>query len=175
MNWKEFRPTTLFLARFIGIYLVANLLYGLYVDGYTPHPDPITEWVTNQCSDVLQVLGWETSIYHQVDKPTTVIVYQGKGVVSVYEGCNGVNVAIILLAFLLAFGPVGKTLTWFAGMGLIIIHITNLMRILLLFWVTLELPRLVYFTHKYLFTAIIYAVVFVLWVVWVRNFATKKP
>jgi hypothetical protein len=37
------------------------------------------------------------------------------------------------------------------------------------------MPRYLYFTHKYFFTAILYVVVFVLWIWWVRRYATDKP
>ncbi len=50
----------------------------------------------------------------------------------------------------------------------------NLARISLLFWVALYLPDLVYFVHKYLFTAILFVIVFVLWIVWVRKFSQLK-
>ena len=35
---KEFKPTILFLVKFIGIYIVANLLYGIYVTAYATGP-----------------------------------------------------------------------------------------------------------------------------------------
>ena len=82
---------------------------------------------------------------------------------------------IIFLAFLFAFGPVNRALLWFAPAGLLILHAMNLARIVLLFWVSLYLPKFMYFTHKYFFTAILYVVVFVLWVWWVRRFSKAKP
>jgi exosortase family protein XrtF len=93
----------------------------------------------------------------------------------VYEGCNGLNVMIIFVAFLVAFGPIGRTLAWFIPLGLFIIHLVNLARIGLLFWVSLYMPKYMYFTHKYFFTAILYVVVFVLWIWWVRRYASDKP
>lgn len=174
MNWKEFRPTIIFLIKFIGIYIIGNLLYGWYITTYHPLPDPLTQWVTEQSSWVLSQTGWRTIIVDHPTKPTTTIYYHAKAVVSVYEGCNGLNVVIIFLAFLFAFGPVNKSLGWFAPLGILIIHVSNLLRIILLFFVALYLPGFHYFMHKYLFTAIIYVVVFLMWVVWIKRQSIKS-
>jgi exosortase family protein XrtF len=174
LNWKEFMPTVLFLVKFVGLYIVLNVIYGLYIERAHPQPDNATILVTNQTAAILRGLDWDVETRNHPTKPTTNISYQDRGIVSVYEGCNGINVGIIFLCFLLAFGPINKKLTWFAPVGLLIIHLTNLGRILGLFWVVIYMPNAVYFTHKYLFTAVIYAAVFVMWLVWLRlNFSKK--
>ena len=171
---KEFIPTILFLAKFVGIYLVGNILYGLYATAYEPSPDPATHWVTDQTAIVLTACGWPTEAESRTNKATTELKHDGKRVLAVYEGCNGLNVMIIFVAFLIAFGPISKPLLWFIPLGLLIIHLMNLARITLLFWVSLYWERYMYFTHKYFFTAILYVVVFILWVWWVRKFASKE-
>jgi exosortase family protein XrtF len=170
---KEFKPTIFFLLKFFGLYIVGNLLYGWYVTSWYPQPDPVTRWVTSQSAMVLEGFGYETSVHDYPTKPTTYIEWNGKGIVSVYEGCNGLNVAIVFLAFLVAFGPFNKTLAWFVPLGLLIIHVSNLLRIILLFLVSIHMPNYFYFTHKYLFTAFIYLFVFLLWIGWVMKLA--KP
>jgi exosortase family protein XrtF len=172
---KEFKPTIVFLAKFLGMYVAANLLYGVYVTAFEPEPDPVTRWVTANTAMVLRGCNNDATILDKPRRPSIWIIYNDKKILSVYEGCNGINVMIIFVAFLLAFGPVGRTLTWFIPLGLLIIHLVNLARIGLLFWVSIYMPRYLYFTHKYFFTAILYVVVFVLWIWWVRRYATDKP
>jgi len=171
---KEFKPTILFLVKFIGIYLVANLLYGFYVTAYEPAPDPATRVVSGQTAIALSACGWPTITRDNDRKPTTELVYDDNSVIAVYEGCNGLNVMIIFVAFLIAFGPLVKNLLWFIPLGIGILHGVNLARIGLLFWVSLYLPDFMYFTHKYFFTAILYVVVFVLWIAWVRKVSSAK-
>jgi exosortase family protein XrtF len=168
---KEFRPTIMFLVKFLGIYLVGNLLYGFYVTAYSPAPDPLTRNVTVQTATALRLTGHEVEIEDHPVKATVMILDDGKSVVSVFEGCNGLNTAIIFIAFLFAFGPVSRQLIWFIPLGLLVLHVTNLLRIGGLFLIASYLPDFLYFTHKYLFTAVIYAVVFALWVWWVLKFA----
>jgi exosortase family protein XrtF len=172
---KEFLPTILFLVKFVGIYLVGNFLYGLYVTAYEPGPDPATQWVTDQTAVVLTACGWPADTNDLVNKPITNLKHKGKNILAVYEGCNGINVMIIFVAFLFAFGPVSKLLFWFIPLGLAVIHLMNLARITLLFWVSIYMTDYMYFMHKYFFTAILYVVVFVLWVWWVRKFTFSKP
>jgi exosortase family protein XrtF len=171
---KEFKPTILFLVKFIGIYLVANLFYGIYVTAFSPGPDPITSLASRQTAVALGVCGWPSIAKDNEKRPTTLIIHEGRSVLAVYEGCNGINIMIIFVAFLFAFGPIDKRLWIFALVGILAIHLMNLLRIALLFWVVLYLPDFVYFVHKYLLTAVLFIFVFVLWIVWVRKFSNLK-
>ena len=171
---KEFMPTILFLGKFLGIYLVGNFLYGLYVTAYEPSPDPVTHWVTNHTATVLTTCGWSSGVADNPGKPTTNLVFEEKNILAVYEGCNGINVMIIFVAFIIAFGPWSRRMLWFIPLGLVIIHIVNLVRITLLFWVAIYSKDYMYFMHKYFFTAILYVVVFVLWIWWVKRFTGIK-
>lgn len=174
MNVTEFKPTIFFLVRFVVLYVACNLVYGLLVVQYEPGPDPATIWVTEQTAFFLQVFGWPNQVVIQVIKPTVTILYQGKAIVAVYEGCNGINVMIIFITFLIAFGPRTKALLWFIPAGILILHVMNLFRIGLLFLVALYRPSYLYFSHKYLFTAFLYGVVLILWLIWVRYFSKRN-
>lgn len=172
---KEFKPTILFLVKFLVLYLVLNLLYGLFIDNYSPQPDPVTGWVSEQSTLILKLFGSEAKAVDNENKPSIGILKGNNIILSVYEGCNGLNVVIIFIAFLLSFGKPSRKLLWFIPMGLIIIHLTNLLRVAMLFSVAIHLPGMMYFTHKYLFTAIIYMVVFVMWYVWLNKlYGTKE-
>jgi exosortase family protein XrtF len=170
---QEFKPTIYFLLKFSGLYVVGNVLYGWFVHSYYPGVDPITGWVTTQTSDLLGLMGWDTVVSNQIRKATSNIIYEGRSILAVFEGCNGVNVMIIFVSFLLAFGPYTKKLMWFIPAGLGVIHIFNLFRIFLLFFVSIEMPRYMYFTHKYFFTAILYVVIFLMWIYWLQK--NKSP
>lgn len=172
-NLKEFKPAIIFITRFLILYFVLNLIYGFYIESFD-QADSITYWVTNQSA---QVIGWFYSgIYVTPDavKSTVHIGNQVSDILSVYEGCNGVNVVIVFLSFLIAFPGRMIKLWWYAPMGIIIIHIFNISRIVFLYWVATSLPNLYYFTHKYLFTGIIYLAVFILWYIWVVKFQSKS-
>jgi exosortase family protein XrtF len=171
---KEFGPTIGFLARFIGIYFVGNLLYGIYVSSYYPQVDPITANVTAQTSSFLNALGLNTTYQNADSKATTYIAAEGRNIIAVYEGCNGLNVMIVFLAFVFAFGPWSRSMWWFVPVGLLIVHIANLLRVAGLFFVSKNFPNYLYFTHKYMFTGAIYLVTVGLWFWWVKANAVKE-
>ena len=168
-------PTILFLTKFVGIYVVGNFLYGVYVTKYEPAPDPVTHWVTKQTAVVLSLGGWPSEIEDQKTRRTTNLIHDEKPILAVYEGCNGINVMIIFVAFLFAIGPYRQALVWFIPLGLSIIHLMNIIRITLLFFVAIYMRDQMYFVHKYFFTAILYIVVFILWVWWVKRYSLHKP
>jgi exosortase family protein XrtF len=171
MSFREFRPTIIFLLKFVGLYLIGNILYGFYITSFEPRPDPLTHVIAVQTSIILNVCGYRVEVDDRENKPTTNISYFGHARLSIYEGCNGLNIIIIFLAFIFAFGPVTRTLLWFVPLGLSIIHFTNLCRITLLFLVSEYMPKAMYFMHKYFFTAILYVVIFALWIWWVKVYS----
>lgn len=171
--YREFKPTIWFIGKFILLYVVLNLLYGAYVEAYRPLPDPATVWVTHQSSFLLGLFGEPAATLRPEGRSTVTILRQGEAIVSVYEGCNGLNVFIVFVSFIFAFSKPGAKMAWFTALGLLVIHLFNLARIMLLYWVTIHLPNLMYFTHKYFFTAIIYIAVFLLWYVWIYHLDKK--
>ncbi|MBL7863229.1 MAG: exosortase family protein XrtF [Cyclobacteriaceae bacterium] len=165
---NEFKPTIWFLGKFITFYIVGSIVYGLYITYYEPEADPVTHLVTVQSSWLLNLAGWDTLALNFSGEPTTYIQWKGRGIVSVYEGCNSLNVMIIFLSFMFSFGPYSKKLLWYSALSLGIIYMVNLMRIIFLFFVVLYIPDYTYYLHKYFFTAFIYLSVLALWIWWVR-------
>jgi exosortase family protein XrtF len=175
MKFAEFRPTIFFLLRFVSLYLLTNVLYGVYITAYHPKPDPVTHMVTVQTAAVLRATGWEVMAEDEYSKPITNLLYNDQAILAVYEGCNGVNTMLIFVAFIVAFGPWRKPMLWFIPAGIVIVHLMNLLRISVLFFVSRTMPDAMYFFHKYLFTAFLYAVIFVLWIIWIRKFTRTQP
>lgn len=171
---KEFKPALIFLGKFLALYFVGNMLYGLYVESYDRQSDGITGAVTAQTSWLLNVVGYETHYGGVSGAPKIALSEAGDVVLYVYEGCNGINVMIVFIAFLFAFGGHGKALAIFMPAGLLIIHFFNLLRIGLLFVLATNDSRQFYYYHKYFFTATLYAVVFTLWALWVVKFNEKR-
>src|SRR5690606_31424538 len=165
---REFRPALLFVGRFLAVYVVGNVLYGIYIESFGDLPDAVTRVVTEQTSALLGATGEDTTTGDRAGRPIVLLMNGSEGtVLNVYEGCNGLNVMIVFVAFVVAFGGAFRRMAWFIPAGLLVIHVFNLLRIGLLYYVATHFERYFYFFHKYLFTATLYAVVFGLWVIWV--------
>ncbi len=172
--WKEFKPAIRFLFVFLAIYFVGNIVYGLYIESFGGQADKITLWVGKQSVQFISMFDSGVTSAPGVDRPTMQLQKGHNTVVNFYEGCNGVNVMIVFVAFIFAFKGTVKAMAWFIPLGSVVIHFFNLIRIGLLFVSAQHNPRLFYYFHKYIFTAFIYAIVFLLWWIWVMKVATPK-
>jgi exosortase family protein XrtF len=164
---KEFKPALRFLFIFLGAYLIGNVLYGVFIEACNPNPDPVTHILARQTSAVLHVFGEQTTTTLNKARPTVFLNDENEVILNIYEGCNGLNVMIVFVAFLLAYGGSYKKMLWFLPAGIVIIHLANIVRIMLLYFVARNYESYFYYVHKYVFTAAIYIIVFALWVVWV--------
>lgn len=173
--FKDFRYSFLFLGKFLLVYFGANLLYGFYIDSFQHAPDTITYWVSDQISQVQNLMGIESSIKVNEGKKSISMRHNGDSVINVFEGCNGVNVMIVFVAFMIAFGGSTKRMIWFVPAGLFIIHIFNLLRIILLYLAAQHNSQYFYYIHKYFFTAVLYLVVIGLWIIWVTRLSIEQP
>jgi exosortase family protein XrtF len=171
---KEFRPALMFLAKFLAIYFLGNIIYGIYIESFNDRPDAITRSVTRQTVITLNVLGYQTRMEDHPSNPKVRLKQNERNVLNVFEGCNGINVMIVFVAFLFAFGGPLKKMMIFLPIGLLIIHLANLLRISLLFDLALHNQKHFYYYHKYFFTATLYLIVFALWAVWVIRFNEKQ-
>ncbi len=168
MNWKENLPALKFLGIFLGVYFIGNLLYGFYIEWNYPRADHITQSVSTQSSILINLLlRKETTSIVSLVSPITLILESGKTVLRIYEGCNGINVMIVFVAFIFSFGGFSKRGILFILLGLLVIHVANVCRVALLFWVAKNYQSYFYYVHKYVFTATIYVIVLGLWWVWV--------
>ncbi len=172
--FRDFKYSFLFLGKFLAIYFCANILYGVFIDSYVAQPDPITYWVTNQTSHVQNILGIASSIEINEGKKSISMKNNGERVINVFEGCNGLNVMIVFVAFLVAYGGYPKRMLWFLPLGLLVIHLFNLLRIILLYVAAQQNTHYFYYIHKYFFTAALYLVVIVLWIIWVMKLSTNR-
>lgn len=171
---KEFKPALNFLGKFLAIYFIGNILYGVYVESNDRAPDDVTESVTAQTSWLLDKAGYSTAYEIVPGIPKVAMKDANDIVLFVFEGCNGLNVMIVFIAFLFAFGGPAKWLAFFLPSGLLIIHLCNLVRIALLYHLALNNSTQFYYYHKYFFTATLYVVVFGLWAVWVILFNENR-
>ena len=170
----KYRPSVLFLLRFLGVYIVGNILYGLWVVSYGNLADPMTTLVAKHSALLLNLLGINASILPSILEPNVSIMLDGQVVVNVYEGCNAINVSILFIAFIAAYrGRISKSAIVIV-LGLISIYVFNLLRVSGLFMVAKYFPNQLYLMHKFVFTGVIYAFVFFLWFIWVRSVSKDK-
>jgi exosortase family protein XrtF len=170
--YQEYKPAILFLLRFLGIYILGNVVYGMWIVSFGHLPDPFTQLVTANSSWLLNLIGFKASTFMSGLYPSVSLQLDGTTVVNVYEGCNAINVAILFVAFLFAYKGSVKRTVLFSVIGLATIYVFNLFRVAGLFLVAKYFPDQLYLMHKFVFTGVLYAFIFFLWFLWVKKYAS---
>jgi exosortase family protein XrtF len=172
MNWefiKQNKKAIRFLLVFVGLYFALNTIYGFFIQHYYPTSDPFTRIISSEVVWFLSLFDYSIIGYTSQFSEYITVGNERENMIYIFEGCNGLNVMIVYLSFLVAFQGPRKLFIQFLGIGILGIHLLNLARVSLLYGVAFYFPEQLYFFHKYLFTGIIYSIVFVLWYLWVRK------
>ena len=132
------------------------------------YPDYITNLVAKQSSELISNFGYNAEVMpHQTDTSMKLYVNQ-TFLARIVEGCNAVSVIILFIAFIVSFAEKFKKTTLFLFAGGVLIYAVNLLRIAILAIAIYEYPEYSETLHGVIFPAIIYGIVFLLWMIWVR-------
>ncbi len=164
-----------FILTFLMVYLVLSLSYKFYLDFSKEsrfYPDYVTHLVAKQTENLLNDFGYIGRVEPHPNEPSMKLIVNGKYIARIIEGCNAVSVIILFVSFVVAFSGRLKQTLLFLLSGSVIIYVVNLLRIVILTIALYHYPWRKEVLHTVIFPAIIYGVVFFLWMVWVNYFAT---
>lgn len=171
---KDLKPVIILLLRFFGIYFGMTAAYQFYLNQYDDvAADPITRVVAKQSAFCLNSMNYSTEMVDDIEQKGIIFKFNELMPTIVVEGCNAISVMILFLAFIFTFYQGAKTF-YFAFGGLIFLYFTNIFRIAIINVVFLEFPKYFKHSHDYLFPAIIYGGVVLLWIIWIKFFVSKK-
>lgn len=128
------------------------------------------EFVTKQAVIFLQNLGYLAELSNFAGK-LNAISLENTPVLRVESGCDGVDLLALYLAFALAFPGPWKHKAWYIPLGLILIHLFNVVRVAALVVIASYSVEVMEFNHKYTFLILVYSFVFLLWYFWIKQFA----
>lgn len=171
---KDFKPVLNILLRFVIVYVVLLLAYQYYLNSFRYQGlDPFSRLITEQVKDVQNYLEYPTQLYDDI-KGEQVYFYVKKFYPSrMVEGCNAISVMILFTAFVFAFYKGFKTFVFMLA-GLMVLYIMNLFRIVALNIVMTDYKQYGKAFHDFVFPAVIYGTVVLLWLVWIKFFALKN-
>lgn len=171
---RKYKSVLWFLLTFLGSYLLLSVLYNLYLtygSSATYYPDYVTHQVAAQSEQVIEWMGYVSSIEPHPKEASMKLYVEGAFLARVVEGCNAVSVIILFVAFMLAFFNGWKKTLLFISGGIVFIYGMNVVRIALLGIAIYEYPTYTELLHGVLFPAVIYGSVFLLWIFWVTRFS----
>ncbi len=168
---KEFikNPMYLFIIKALLLYIGWDFLYNGYLNN-------------TYFAEQLSWAGLMPSIYfmdllgYDADYSTTykAMLVNKFPVIYMANACNGLDFMGVFVCFVLAYPATIKAKTWFLPVGLLAIHLLNIMRIILLSLNVLYWQETFDFNHKYTFIVAVYGLIFLLWINWVKNYGNTS-
>jgi len=172
----KYKSVIRFLVLFLGTYVLLSLLYNAYLHfgkSETWYPDPVTHLVAKQTSILTTSVGYKAEIIPHENEASMKLLVNDRYLARIVEGCNALSVMALFAAFIVAFHQKWKPTLLYIFVGAVLIYCANLFRIVLLAIALYEYPQYEKILHGVVFPAIIYGMVFLLWVLWVRRIPAK--
>jgi exosortase family protein XrtF len=168
----QYRPFLFFLAKFFITYIVLAFIYQGFLQSFGEHKiDAITGLVAENAKQLLTLFNADADVVKNDSESYIRFIYNQEYVATIVEGCNGISVIVLFVAFVVAFsGKVKPTLFFVLG-GSLIIYALNVARIAALCILMDLFPKQEQRLHGVIFPLFIYGVVFILWVIWVNKFS----
>ncbi len=167
----KYKSVIRFVVLFLGTYLILSVIYSFYLSlskegNY--YPDFVTNLVAKQSSALITDFGYNAEVIpHETETSMKLFVNQ-QFLARIVEGCNAVSIIILFIAFIIAFAEKFKKTLLFLFAGMVLIYGVNILRIAILTIALYKYPEYSETLHGVVFPAIIYGMVFILWMIWVR-------
>lgn len=161
------KPLITFIIRGLLFFIVWKLAYLFFlkpnhaVDGWLTYSlGASVNWVSNILSPQLQS---SIQLVNNDILFSTLRNGTRSTVLLIADACNALELMILYLGFILASTlPFRKQIQYLYS-GIILIFIINVLRCLLLIYVAIFWPTAFIFAHHYLFTSIVYLLIFLMW------------
>ncbi|PIF32573.1 exosortase family protein XrtF [Flavobacterium sp. 9] len=168
----QFKPFLIFIGTFFVTYIVLTFIYKWYLDSFQVNDvDGITKIVGRNVEQLMQLFNCDIKIDKKLSDSWLDVFYNKKYMTRIIEGCNAVSVVILFVSFVVAFSGKFKPTFLFILLGVLLIHIVNVIRIALLVILAYSFPEYAHFLHGVFFPLVIYGLVFALWFIWINKFS----
>ncbi|WP_445719441.1 exosortase family protein XrtF [Flavobacterium sp.] len=172
--FSQYKPFFVFLSKFLLFYVVFTFIYKVYLNQYNVTKNEVdffTEVVAKQTVYLLNLFADTSHTFPHEFESSIKLFYNHKYVARVVEGCNAISVMILFAAFVFSFSTQWKKTSLYIGLGILLIHILNVVRIALLCYALYYYPDYEKILHGSIFPLFIYGVVFLLWILWITKFS----
>jgi exosortase family protein XrtF len=154
------------------LYLLFYLVYQFIIKTYTVLDEKFIRLIINGAEKVLHLFGY-TTFKDFNDSDVQVIGIDGSTGVWVGVPCDAITLFGLFAVFIIAYPGNQKPKWWYVPLGIVSIHVLNILRVSALALISYHKPESLAFNHTYTFTFIIYCYIFFLWIYWVNKFAGK--
>jgi len=152
------------------LYLFLYLFYQFVIRRYTWYDQRFIGSIINAADALLRTMGYST--YKVLtDRDIQVFGIDGSNGVWVGSNCNAITLFSLFAVFIIAYPGSQRHKWWFIPLGMLAIHLLNIVRVAALAIIARNTPLSLDFNHTYTFTFLVYGFIFMLWMIWVNRFA----
>lgn len=158
----------------IGMYLIWFSVYQFAIQPTQAINIAVSKNIVYSAEWLLNIIGIQS--YIDIESDHVVIGVSGAYPSGVWIGepCNGIKLFGLFIVFILAYPGKWLNKLWFIPLGLFIIHFVNIIRVMALMWINYKNPAALDFNHNYTFTILVYSVIVILWLVWIKKYGNIK-
>ena len=116
----------------------------------------------------------ENILQYDITTHDNTLFFGNTGYVAVEGSCSGLKQFYQWTVLMILFPGPWKKKLWFIPSGILVIHIVNIIRIVILSIVVVHWPQNWDFIHEWILRPFFYVVIFVMWVLWVEKIRGKS-
>lgn len=154
-----------------GLYVAWLLIYYLIIKQYTSWDYQLNFLIVQHAGYLMDLFGFETFIDIESDHVLLVMRESMGRPILLGDECNGFKLFSIFSIFVIAFPGPWKKKLWFIPLGILIVHLANVIRVAVLLWINNYHPEYMDFNHLYTFTIFVYSIIFLLWIWYAKKFS----
>jgi len=173
-----------FLLRAIAILVAWKILYLVVLLPSRVLDKPLSHSVANNAAAMLNTFTHSAdysakSEYGNTDDgltnvPLDNVYYHQKNIVSIEDGCNGLELFILYAGFIICMPAVMGRKIFFVVAGILLIHVMNIIRCAGITYIILYDPKHADFAHHYIFTFVVYGLIIGLWLIFSQRLGIKN-
>lgn len=154
------------------LYVTWMILYYFVIKVHTNWDYHLNYNIVNLTHHFMGWFGVNTLI--EIESDHVLLFMDGGNYRGIWVGdeCNGFKLFSIFSIFIIAFPGDWKKKLWFIPLGLLIVHLANILRVAALVLINNHYPQYLDFNHLYTFTIFVYAIIFLLWYWFAKKFST---
>ncbi|MGQ0829531.1 MAG: exosortase X [Bacteroidota bacterium] len=162
-------PVVRFLISIFILYIIWYCVYNLWL-----HPLGTVDLIVIDTSIVISKWMLESLNYTVFTGVERVIGIDGTGGLWIGDNCNGITLFALFAGFIIAYKGRAKQKLFYIILGILSLELLNVFRIVGLAILDTQSRAWTEFNHTYTFNIIIYAYIFLLWMMWVNKFSNKQ-
>lgn len=181
-NWNKVPAAVRrFILRAVAILIVWKLLYLIFLLPTRVLDKPLSHSVA---MGTIRVLNTTTHSHDFSNKseigniptdngmapaPLENVYYHGRNIVSIEDGCNGLELIVLYIGFIACMPAAMKRKIIFSIGGSVLIYVVNVIRCAGVAYIILYYPKYADFAHHYVFTFIVYGLIIALWLIFSKK------